>query len=605
MNQDPVRDVQVASIGAETWVLRSRSWDRLKFEVEYARQKGTTSNAYLIQARQSLLIDPPGASFTERFLQTLPDYQYLQRLDLILLSHVNPNRIATLKPLLAAAPYAKLICSRPAAIALRAALESLDQKEDPRSAHPEDAAELGIPSSVGPHELVVIRQEAHLDLGEGHELQIRFVPTPRHPDALCTFDPATGILFSDKLFGCHVCDEWVLDAHWRSLAEDRRYYFDCLHSSQGSQVKASLDKLDPWPATTYAPAHGPVVRHSVSRLRLDYQHWCEAQKSGDLRVAVLYASAYGNTSTMAAAISQGLEQAGATVDLINCEQASPITLTQTLAQADGVIIGSPTLAGHAPIQIQTALGIVLSTVPSTKLVGVFGSYGWSGEAVDQIEAKLRDAGHSFGFEPLRVKFKPTPERVQQCQQAGSGFAQSLRKQLKTKQLQVASRQTATAAPTDRTGQALDRVIGSVCVITSGPQDVGILTQSVSQASFIPPGITLSLPKSSALAHLAQPDAPFVVNILAESDPLPRLGSRPLGRAGILTADDLQSLDPQPAENGCWVLPMALAHLVCRVQSWIEAGDHWILYAHVGSGKVQQQGLTAVGSLRRNSSSLVP
>jgi flavorubredoxin len=56
----PARDVQVALIGPSTLVLRSRTWDRLKFELEYARQRGTTANSYLIQARQTLLIDPPG-----------------------------------------------------------------------------------------------------------------------------------------------------------------------------------------------------------------------------------------------------------------------------------------------------------------------------------------------------------------------------------------------------------------------------------------------------------------------------------------------------------------------------------------------------------------
>jgi len=594
------RDVQVASIGAETLVLRSRTWDRLKFEVEYARQKGTTSNAYLIQATETALIDPPGSSFTDSFLQTLPDHHYLQRLDVIILSHVNPNRIATLKPLLAAAPYAKVVCSRPAAISLRAALAldtdsppaspSASTPEDNRTAREAEAAELGIPDRLGRHELVVIRNEASLDLGDGHELQLRFVPTPRHPDALCVFDPATGILFSDKLFGCHVCDEAVFDAQWRSLEEDRRHYFDCLHGVQGSQVKAALEKIDPWGATTYAPAHGPVVRHSVSRLRLDYENWCQTQQVGDVRVALLYASAYGNTASMADAISSGLEQAGVSVDRIDCEQTNPETITQRLDQADGLIIGSPTLAGHAPIQIQTALGIVLSTVPSTTLAGVFGSYGWSGEAVDMIEAKLRDAGHSFGFESLRIKFKPTPEVLQACQTAGTTFAQALRKHLKIRP----AHQTASSSPTDRTGQALERVIGSLCVITRQPHEAGILTDAVSQASFNPPGLTVALPKLPELGSLAQPNTAFVVNILRDSDPL----QRHFNRTGILKADTWSGLATHQDDTGCLVLDDALAYLTCQVQSWIEAGDHWILYARLETGKVQHQGITAVDSLRR-------
>ena len=37
------RDVQIAQIAPDTTVLRSRTWERLKFEIEYARQKGTTA----------------------------------------------------------------------------------------------------------------------------------------------------------------------------------------------------------------------------------------------------------------------------------------------------------------------------------------------------------------------------------------------------------------------------------------------------------------------------------------------------------------------------------------------------------------------------------
>ena len=38
---------------------------------------------------------------------------------------------------------------------------------------------------------------------------------------------------------------------------------------------------------------------------------------------------------------------------------------------------------------------------------MFGSFGWSGEAVDEMEAKLKDGGYGFAFKPIKVKFKPT------------------------------------------------------------------------------------------------------------------------------------------------------------------------------------------------------
>ncbi|MEN9202290.1 MAG: diflavin flavoprotein [Thermostichus sp. DG_1_6_bins_120] len=599
------RDVQVASIGPATLVLRSRTWDRLKFEIEYARQRGTTANSYLIQAQQSILIDPPGESFTDIFLEELAQHQYLQRLHYILLSHVNFNRIATLKALLPLAPYAVVLCSKPGVITLRAAFET-----DPLPGLPardeEEAADLGITyNGDQSFRLRVVRDGERLDLGEGHELHFRTVPTPRHPDALCTYDPATGILYSDKLFGAHVCDEPIFDEHWRQLSEDRRYYFDCLHCTQTQQVKAALAKLADFPASTYAPAHGPLVRHSLRRLQQDYQTWCEEHPSSEPRVALLFTSAYGNTGLMAAALGQGLERAGVIVERINCEWVSPEEVTQALERCQGFIIGSPTLAGHAPVQIQTALGIILSSTPNTKLAGVFGSYGWSGEAVDFIESKLLNAGFSLGFPTIRAKFKPTPEVLQTCEQAGSQFAQALRKVMRARSSRPSGSETqgdrAVRISGTRSLQALSRVVGSLCVVTAQQGGIwrGFLTSSVSQASFNPPGLTLSVSKDQEAELFTQPEAPFVLNILREGKGGPGSSSssslqRHFQRPQRPGEDRFAGVATFPAENGCPILQEALAYLECRVRNWMDCGDRYLIYAEVERGKVlDPTGVTAI------------
>lgn len=589
------RDVQAVEIGPDTIALRSRTWERLKFEIEYARQRGTTANAYLIQARESALIDPPGESFTDIFLEELQQHQYFQRLNYIILSHVNQNRIATLKQLLELAPYVTVICSKPGAIALRSAFAN--QPLEVWAFRDDEAIDLGIEyADDRTFNLHVVRDEEKLDLGNGHELQFRFVPTPRHPDALCTYDRATRILFTDKLFSAHVSSEEVFDEHWRHLNDDRRYYFDCLHAVQVQQVKAALGKIEIFPATTYAPGHGPIVRHSLSRLMLDYHDWCQQQQTRDLRVALLYTSAYGNTGMMAQAIAQGITQTGVSVQAINCEFAEPHEITRAVSQCDGFIIGSPTLGGHAPVQIQTALGIILSTVPSTKVAGVFGSYGWSGEAVDMIESKLEDGGYPLGFETIRVKFKPTAATLQQCESAGATFAQALRKAMKIR----APRQTATEAQTDRTGQAVGRVLGSVCVVTAKQRDThhGFLTSWISQASFNPPGLTLAVAKDREAEILAQPGERFVLNVLKEGKNLQRYFLKPQ----IPGENRFADVATVEAGNGCLILTDALAYLECTVKYWIECGDHTLFYATIDRGKVlEPSGVTAVAHRKSGSS----
>lgn len=250
-----LRDVQVLQIAENTKVLRSRTWDRLKFEIEYALQKGTTANSFLIQADKVALFDPPGESFTEIFLTALQRRIDPQKIDYLIISHINPNRLFTLKALLEIAPQVRIICSNPGAIALKSLAEGIHLN------------------------LKIIKSEETLDLGKGHELQFLPITLPRWPDELCTFDVKTKILYTDKLFGAHVCGDQVLDEGWKIYNEDRRYYFDCLMANQAKALESALDKLRDKPAIYYATGHGPLVRYSMKELTLSYGEWIKEQQT--------------------------------------------------------------------------------------------------------------------------------------------------------------------------------------------------------------------------------------------------------------------------------------------------------------------------------------
>ncbi len=562
------RDVQVAEIGAETLVLRSRTWDRLKFEIEYARQKGTTANSYLIQAQEVALLDPPGESFTEVFLDELQDLQYYQRLYYIILSHVNPNRLVTLEKLLEVATYSTLVCSNPAAKTLKASL--------PEKYH---------------DKIRTVRDGDTLDLGDGHELKFAFVPTPRWPDMLCTYDPASRIAYTDKLFGTHICGEEVFDERWRSFAEDRRYYFDSIHAAQALQAESAIDEVAEFPAKIYAPAHGPMVRNSLSRLKMDYRQWCEEQQSLDVNVAVLYTSAYGNTAAVGQAIAKGITDAGASAETINCEFTSAETIRQVIERSDGFIVGSPTLAGHAPTQIQTALGVIISTAEKTKLGGAFGSFGWSGEAVDMLENKIQDAGYQLGMETIRVKFKPTDEVLSQCEDAGEQFVAAVQK---AKKKAVTPRQMAVEGKSDRTSQAVGRVTCALCVLSAklkNGRNLGLMTSWVSQAAFSPPAITVSVPKEGFPETLEEPGASFIINVLAQGSTSLQRHFQKAPKPGV---DRFEGIDYDEANNGHPYLKEALSYLECEVKERMECGDHWLLYATTPAGTVlESSGVTAL------------
>ena len=564
---DKAKDVQVFPIAADTRVLRSRTWERLKFEIEYALQKGTTANSYIIEGDKTALIDIPGESFTDIFFDALQERINPQQIDYLILGHINPNRATTLKTLLEIAPQITIVCSNPGAKSLGKILSE---------------TELNIK---------VIKADETLDLGRAHNLEFILTPNPRYPDHLCTYDPKTEVLYTDKLFGCHVCGDRVFDEGWTVDSEDRRYYFDCLMAPHARQIAANLEKLATKPAKIYATGHGSLVRYSLLELTADYQKWAQKQSQREISVALIYASAYGNTATIAQALARGITKAGVAVESINAEFAKPDEIKTAVEQAAGFIMGSPTLGGHAPTQIQSALGIVLANADKTKLAGAFGSYGWSGEAIDLLESKFRNAGYKLGFEPIRVKFTPTDSAIKTYEEVGTDFAQALKK---AKRDRTKSRKTTASTDVGRTAQAIGRLVGSLSIVTTKKEELAgaMLASWVSQATFNPPGITVAVAKERAIESLLHTGNNFVLNILQEGKHIPLMKHflKPFSPG----EERFEGVETEIATNGCPILKDALAYIECNIANRMECGDHWLLYAVAKSGQLLQfDGVTAI------------
>lgn len=561
MSNSKPRDVQVIPVATNSTLIKARSWSRLRFEIEYARERGTTSNCYLIEGDKTAIIDPPAETFTQLYLEALQQTLNLKELDYIILGHFSPNRLPTLKALLELAPQVTFVCSLLGAANLR-------------HAFPDNTLEI-----------LVMRGKKTLDLGKGHVLKFLPIPSPRWPEGLCTYDQQTQILYTDKLFGSHICGDEVFDDQPEALQEDQRYYYNCLMAPQAQHVEAALEKISDLQVRMYAPGHGPLIRTGLMELTNAYAQWSNAQKHRDISVALLYASAYGNTAILAQAMALGLTKGGAAVQSINCEFATPDEIRTAIQQCDGFVIGSPTIGGHAPTPIHTALGIVLTVGNSHKLAGVFGSYGWSGEAFDLIEGKLRDAGYRFGFDTFKVKFKPDDVTLKFCEEVGTDFAQTLKKSQKIRLPQQA------ATPVE---QAVGRIVGSVCVLCAQQGDVstGMLGSWISQATFSPPGLTVAIAKDRAIESLMYPGSKFALNILEEGHHLEY--TKHFRKNFAPGEDRFTNFSTTVADNGCKILTDALAYLECSVQERMECGDHWVIYATVDNGKlIKPNGVTAI------------
>ncbi|MFM9111197.1 MAG: flavin reductase, partial [Prochlorococcaceae cyanobacterium] len=406
------------------------------------------------------------------------------------------------------------------------------------------------------------------------------------PGGLVAFEERTGLLMSGKLFAAHLCSEAWAETNRASTEEDRRYFFDCLMAPMARQVEAIVDRLEELDIRTIAPGHGPAISQSWRSLLADYRRWGESTGRSSQSVALLFASAYGNTAAMADALAQGVSRTGVRVESINCEFTPPEQLLAAIRACDALLIGSPTLGGHAPTPIVSALGTVLAEGDRRRPVGVFGSYGWSGEAIDLLESKLRDGGFPFAFEPIRVRFSPDLATLRQLEETGTALGRQLQAERRRSQL----RQPAGGLRESRSNpavQALGRVVGSLCVLTArrgegGQAASGAMVASwVSQASFTPPGFTVAVAKDRAVEGLLHIGDPFALNVLAagrEKGPMKRF-LQPFSPG----ADRFAGLELAESPGGQPLLPEALAWLEARVVKRMDCGDHWLMYAEVKAG----------------------
>ncbi|ACO63677.1 predicted protein [Micromonas commoda] len=541
-------------------------------------QRGSTDNSYIVKgADKTALLDLPDKSFASVFAGAID----CGAVDYIVLGHLSPKRVDALATVLDArpadAPAVEVWCSNPAAQGLRARLRTIKTGEE-------------------------------LPLGGARRLKFTTAPTPRWPDTVATFDPQSGILFTSKLFSAHVAtkttgaDEDATDVGlgFDEFGGDWRYFFDCMLAPMARPAARALTTLAPYPAkmSAIAPLHGPVVRSARNELVREYREWVAAQvkSADDFSVAVIYASAYGNTSAMAQAIARGITKAGVAVEMLNCELSTNEEIEALIKKTDGFCIGAPTLGGHMPTPVSNALGVIVKESTREFPAGVFGSFGWSGEAVDLMEARLKDGGFDFAFSPIRCKFKPTQETLQICEESGTDLAQSVKKIRRKKQSDKTKQVSAGSSfGQSDTAAAVGRIVGSLCAVTAKKDDAqsAMLASWVSQASFNPPALTVAVAKERAVESFLLKGSNFNLNVLQagnEKDTMKAL-LKPF-QPGENRFGDMEVEISE--RNGCAIVTEALSYLECEVTERMECGDHWVVLATVREGKLlKEEGLTAI------------
>ncbi len=404
---DIVSNQQAVALSERVFWIGALDPNLRTFDIILKTANGTTYNAYLVRGSEGVaVIDTVKEGFSDEFFARLESVADYSEIKAIVLNHLEPDHTGALPELMRRAPQARLYISQKAQSMLKALL-----KQDELNYTP------------------VLTNDT-VNIGD-RTLQFLHTPYLHWPDTQCTFLVEEKILFSGDVFGCHFCDNRLFN----DLAGDFRfsfeYYYAHIMRPFKEYVIKALKLIDPLQPKLIAPTHGPILRDQPLRYIQRYHQLSRPSLSikgpqGEKTLLIFYISSYGNTRRMAEAVYEGaMSIQGIRASLYDMEGGEVAPFVDLIEDADALILGTPTINGDSVKPIWDLLSSLTVVNLKNKLGGVFGSYGWTGEAVRLVEDRLRGLKLRVPIPGMRIKLIPNEEEILECKQFGEDLAKEL------------------------------------------------------------------------------------------------------------------------------------------------------------------------------------
>lgn len=373
------------------------------FDIVCDTEFGTTYNAYLVKGEKSALIESVHDKFADRYIKNIQEIMRIEDIDYIICNHTEPDHSGCVEKVLDINPDVTVVGTA-------AALRNL--KEITNRTFNEMAAKNG----------------ERLDLGKGKELEFVIAPNLHWPDTMMTWLGEQNVLFSCDVLGAHYCEMGVTDEnliHYDYYERALKVYYDKIVAPFGPFVQAGLAKLADLDIKMVCNSHGPVLVKHITEGIAKYSEWSKAHRNEKFTVTIFYVSAYGYTKMLAEAMKESLEGNGVKVEAFDIIEHDINVLADKFHNADAVMFGSPTLNRSAVKPLWDVISHIDAIADNKKPVAVFGSYGWSGEACEQLMSHLNLLKMSVYDKPFKCIFKPSKEQLEAAGKYALDFMNSV------------------------------------------------------------------------------------------------------------------------------------------------------------------------------------
>lgn len=386
-----------------TWVGKI-DWDLETFHgEEYSTHKGSTYNAYLIQDDKTVLIDTVWTPFKEEFVAELKKVISLEKIDYIVMNHGEADHSGALPELMRLIPDTPIYCTAN-----------------------------GVKSLKGQYhkdwDFRVVKTGEKLSLGTRDLLFIE-APMLHWPDSMFCYLTGDDILFSNDAFGQHYATELMYNDLVDKAELDYeciKYYANILTPFSRLVTRKIQEFIDlNLPVSFICPSHGVIWRENPLQIVEQYNVWANSYQEN--QITIMYDTMWDGTKKMANAIAQGIKAANPslTIKLYHIANRDRNDVLTEVFKSKAIFLGSPTVN-------RTILSTVAAMIEAMKGLGftnkkaaAFGTYGWSGEAIKVISARLEDAGFEVINPGIRGLYNPDEGVIEQCYALGEEMVRAI------------------------------------------------------------------------------------------------------------------------------------------------------------------------------------
>ena len=328
-------------------------------------EDGTTYNSYLLKTEKPTIIDTVDFIYSKQYLENLKKLIDLKEIQYIVINHTEPDHSGALGSLAKQASNATIVCSEKAVYHLKELYRLQDRN------------------------FLVVKDRDTLDIG-GKTLLFRITPFLHTEETMITYCIEDKTLFPCDIFSTHLtAKEYFVSKAEKDITEAFTVYYDLIMSPHRKYVRPMMSMIKELDIDMIAPSHGYILDEDIDKYISIYDEKSKQTQKGK-KATIVYTTMRNSTKKIAEKFKELFEAEEVEVAIFNADKTDENEILDSIKASDAVLFGTSTKYGDLIGSIENVLKKLKDMNLEGKVLGAFGSFGWSGEPIEIIQDYLNE-----------------------------------------------------------------------------------------------------------------------------------------------------------------------------------------------------------------------